>query len=207
MPQTLFANRLSLQTLDQFADLLKFYKQFAISLQQIFLYNNLVSCPIKNFIFCFEERISKKKIKMEKNKQKMSDIGLNSNQNRNVLKKREANNNLILYEIKNFLNAYTEFVWMFFQLHQLDQFNLSKIINSEVLYGIVFKNLWPFVDWILDRGYEFQQAQLQNLMKTEAIEYLVVPPKLIQTYTSLIDQLRDERHPQQYLKKVVIFYR
>lgn len=155
MPQTLFANRLSLQTLDQFADLLKFYKQFAISLQQIFFSNNLVSCPIKNFIFCFEERISKKKIKMEKNKQKMLDIGLNSNENRNVLKKREANNNLILYEIKNFLNAYTEFVWMFFQLHQLDQFNLSKIINSEVLYGIVFKNLWPFVDWILDRGYEF----------------------------------------------------
>jgi hypothetical protein len=44
-------------------------------------------------------------------------------------------------------------------------------------------------------------------MTTEAIEYSVVPANWIQTYTSLIDELRDERHPQQYLKKVVIFYR
>lgn len=155
MPQTLFTNRLSLQTIDQFADLLKFYKKFAISLQQIFFSNNLVSCPIKNFIFCFEERISKKKIKVDKQKQRLFDFGSNVQQNRGVYKKRQANNNLILYQIKNFLNAYTEFVWMFFQLHFMDDYNLSKIINSEVLYGIVFKNLWPFVDWILDRGYEF----------------------------------------------------
>lgn len=35
----------------------------------------------------------------------------------------------------------------------------------------------------------------------------IVAPELMNTYVSLIDQLRDEKHPQQYLKKVIIFYR
>jgi hypothetical protein len=37
----------------------------------------------------------------------------------------------------------------------MEDSNLSKIIQAEILYGIVFKNLWTFVDWIADRGYEF----------------------------------------------------
>jgi hypothetical protein len=30
---------------------------------------------------------------------------------------------------------------------------LGKIINAEILYGIVFKSVWGFVDWIAERGY------------------------------------------------------
>ena len=44
-------------------DLLKYYKQFTITLQQIFYSNNLLSCPLKNFIFSIEEKLTRKRIR------------------------------------------------------------------------------------------------------------------------------------------------
>ena len=67
---------------------------------------------------------------------------------RKVKKIRKTNNDIILYEIRAFLEAYTEFVWMFLQLYLMEDSNLGKIAESEVLFGIIFKHLWTFVDWI-----------------------------------------------------------
>ena len=50
LPQTLFINKMSAASQEEIFDLLKFYRQFTYTLQQIFCSNNLISCPIKNFI-------------------------------------------------------------------------------------------------------------------------------------------------------------
>lgn len=52
IPQTLFIDRMSLTSQEEIADLLKFYRQFSNTLQQIICSNNLISCPLKNFIIC-----------------------------------------------------------------------------------------------------------------------------------------------------------
>jgi hypothetical protein len=44
---------------------------------------------------------------------------------------------------------------MFLQLHLMEESNLGKIIQPEVLYAIILKNLWTFFEWIADRGFEF----------------------------------------------------
>ena len=81
-------------------------------------------------------------------------------ESRKVRKIRQTNNNIILYQIRAFLEAYTQFVWMFLQLHLMEESNLGKIIQAEVLSGFIFKNLWTFFEWIADRGYEYEQAKL-----------------------------------------------
>ena len=48
--------------------------------------------------------------------------------------------------------AYTEFVWMFLQLHMAES-PINKIIQSDILYGIVFRSLWSYFGWITERGY------------------------------------------------------
>jgi len=44
------------------------------------------------------------------------------------------------------------------QLHLMEENNLSKIIQPEVLFTIIFRNLWNFFEWIADRGYEYEEA-------------------------------------------------
>ena len=47
----------------------------------------------------------------------------------------------------------------------MEEYTLSKIIQAEILYGIIFKNIWTFIDWIAERGFEFEEAQLEKKMK------------------------------------------
>lgn len=42
---------------------MKYYNQFVNTVNQLFYSNNLVSCPLKHFIFSIEEKLLKKKIK------------------------------------------------------------------------------------------------------------------------------------------------
>lgn len=65
LPQTLFIHKMSLASQEEIYDLLKFYRQFSETLQQIICSNNLISCPIKSFIVCLEEKIGLKKIRTE----------------------------------------------------------------------------------------------------------------------------------------------
>ena len=127
---------------------------------------------------------------------------------RKVKKIRKTNNDIILYEIRAFLEAYTEFVWMFLQLHLMEDSNLGKIVQPEVLFGIIFKHLWTFVDWISDRGYEFEEAQLEQYFDKKSHHYLSkISEERLKIFLNLIEELRGEKHPQQYLKKLVVFYR
>lgn len=151
IPQTLFVDRLSVSSQEEMGDLLKFYKQFSNTLQQILCSNNLLSCPLKNFLVCLQEKLQQKKIKTEVVRKE--ELLGSSEESRKVRKARETNNNIILYEVRAFLEAYNDFVWMFLQLHLMESSSLGSIIQPEVLFGVIFKNLWNFVDWISDRGY------------------------------------------------------
>lgn len=59
---------------------------------------------------------------------------------------------------------------MYLQLHLMAESRLGKIINSEILYGIIFKSLWNFVDWIAERGFEFEESKLEEHFKAEKIK-------------------------------------
>lgn len=61
----MFIHKMSAASQGEIFDLLKFYRRFTETLQQIVCSNNIISCPIKNFIVALEEKIGKKKIKME----------------------------------------------------------------------------------------------------------------------------------------------
>lgn len=63
LPETVFVDRLTATSRSEITDLLKYYKQFTITLQQIFYSNNLLSCPLKNFIFSIEEKLTRKRIR------------------------------------------------------------------------------------------------------------------------------------------------
>lgn len=118
------------------------------------------------------------------------------------------NNNLLLYEIKFFMEAYTEFVWMYLQLQYMAESRLGKIVNSDILYGVIFKSVWGFVDWIAERGYEYEENKLEEyFLNDSAGEEAKIAPELKQRFTLLLSTIRGEKHPQQYLKKVVVFYR
>jgi hypothetical protein len=62
---------------------------------------------------------------------------------------RETNNNFLLAELRTFLEAYTEFVWEYLQLDQFSESWLERIVNHDILYGLVLKSVWTLVDWIL----------------------------------------------------------
>lgn len=57
---------------------------------------------------------------------------------------------------------------MFLQLHLMEDSNLAKIVQPDVLFGIIFKHLWAYVDWISDRGYEFEEAQLEDYFEKKS---------------------------------------
>jgi len=50
MPETMFIHKMSQSSQEEIFDLLKFYRRFTETLQQIVCSNNLISCPLKNFI-------------------------------------------------------------------------------------------------------------------------------------------------------------
>ena len=62
---------------------------------------------------------------------------------------RETNNNFLLLELRTFLEAYTEFVWEYLQLELLAHSRFERIVNHDILYGLVLKSVWTLVDWIL----------------------------------------------------------
>lgn len=55
---------------------------------------------------------------------------------------------MILEEIKDFTEAYTQFIWMYLELHQLEQFKLGRLISFEAVYGIVLKSVWSHIAFI-----------------------------------------------------------
>lgn len=85
------------------------------------------------------------------------------------------------------MEAYTDFVWMFLQLHLMEDNNLGKIIQPEVLFGVIFKNLWTFVEWIADRGYEFEEAELEEYFSKKAPSQTVkIPADKLKHYLRLL---------------------
>lgn len=76
---------------------------------------------------------------------------------------------------------------MFLQLHLMEDSSLGKIIQSEVLFGVIFKHLWNFVDWISDRGYEFEEAQLEEYFaKKSSSQLMKIPEEKLKLYLSLL---------------------
>jgi hypothetical protein len=68
MPETIFINRMSLNSKTEINDLVKFYRQFSNTLQQLFHSGTFISSPLKHFLFCLENKISEKGIKSDFNK-------------------------------------------------------------------------------------------------------------------------------------------
>ena len=67
-------------------------------------------------------------------------------------KNKEANNCMLLMEIRDFVDAYTEFLWKYLELHEMSEGNLSDFITLESANGVVLKVVWSFSGWIGDRG-------------------------------------------------------
>lgn len=62
IPETVFLDRMSLQSKADASDMVKFYRQLANALQQMFFSVNLISVPFKHFLYIFKETIKRKNI-------------------------------------------------------------------------------------------------------------------------------------------------
>lgn len=97
LPETVFVDRLSMNSEMEVSHLLKYYSQFANTLGQLFSSNSLLSCPLKHFVFSLEEKVLRKRIKGGQAGEGSCEEG------RRLRKIREQNNNIILYEVRAFL--------------------------------------------------------------------------------------------------------
>ena len=64
LPETLFPDRLSKNSSNEVTDLLKYYNKFVYTINQLFYSNNMISCPLKHFIFSIEEKVHRKRLKV-----------------------------------------------------------------------------------------------------------------------------------------------
>lgn len=96
---------------------------------------------------------------------------------------------------------------MYLELHQMADSRLGKIINSDILYGVIFKSVWNFVDWVSERGYEYEEGRLEEYYRGEEVREGKLGRAEAEALVGVAEGLRGERHPQQYLKKVVVLYR
>jgi hypothetical protein len=99
----------------------KFYREWANALEQMFESVNLISVPFKHFLYIFKENIKRKNI-LSKGKSDgkkpaknvVSELLLREDEEgRKYRLKRGINNAMLLEEIKDFSDAYTEFVWKY----------------------------------------------------------------------------------------------
>lgn len=51
-------------------------------------------------------------------------------------------------EIRDFTDAYTEFIWKFLNLYRISETQFSAFISIETAYGVVLKLVWSFTSWI-----------------------------------------------------------
>lgn len=40
-------------------------------------------------------------------------------------------------------------------MNKMSESRFGRIVQFEVVYGMIFKSIWGFVDWIMERGYEY----------------------------------------------------
>jgi len=60
---------------------------------------------------------------------------------------------LLLTELKDFSESYTEFIYKYLDLHLLEGTELAKFINLDTVYGIILKNIWNLNSWVGERGF------------------------------------------------------
>lgn len=106
---------------------------------------SLIACPVKHFEIYLKRKVKIKKIK---NSQSSTSL-LKDTRNAALLrKKKEYNNNYLLMEIRDFTDAYTEFIWKFLNLYRISETQFSAFISIETAYGVVLKLVWSFTSWI-----------------------------------------------------------
>jgi hypothetical protein len=62
----------------------------------------------------------------------------------------------LLMEIKDFTDAYTDFIWKYFNLQKITETPFGNYFTLETAYGVVLKMVWTFAYWIGERGYEWE---------------------------------------------------
>lgn len=73
-------------------------------------------------------------------------------------KKRETvsyNQNLLLSMISHFIEAYTDFIWGFYNLSKLQDLDTAKLLDCENIYNLLTDAVWSRVNWVGFRGYEY----------------------------------------------------
>lgn len=107
-PETVFFERLTEENKAEISDLVKFYREFANGLQQMFFSStSMVSAPYKHFIYCLEEKMKRKNIKNKQkshpSKSKIDKLLLSDKpEAKKERQRRDFNNRMMLKEIRDF---------------------------------------------------------------------------------------------------------
>ena len=153
IPETIFIDRFSLEEKEEITGLLGIYKYFSNTLQMMIRTINILSCPMKHFETSLKRKIKRKKI----NRHGILPKHLEDTREAAILRKnKESNNCMLLLEIRDFIDAYTEFLWKYLELYQMNEGNLKDFITLESANGVVLKVVWSFSGWIGDRGSEWE---------------------------------------------------
>lgn len=124
-------NRLSQAVKQEIGDLVSFYREFGNALQRMLFSVSVFSAPFKHFIFLLTEEMRRKNItNRKKTKSTYPTTSSNLSPMQKLLygengesyefrERRSYNNDMILLEIKDFTEAYTEFIWKYLELHDI----------------------------------------------------------------------------------------
>lgn len=47
----------------------------------------------------------------------------------------------------------------------MQETDLEKFINLDTVYGIVFKNIWNVVGWLAERGWEWEEYRVKEVVE------------------------------------------
>ncbi len=54
---------------------------------------------------------------------------------------------------------------------KIEETHLSNFINLDTVYGVVLRNIWNIVTWIADRGYEWEEHALKEVVLRESQQF------------------------------------
>ena len=66
--------------------------------------------------------------------------------------------------MRNFIIAYTDFVWKYLELYLVEDTAYGEFITLETVEGIILKTIWSFAGWIGERGFEYEESLLPRIL-------------------------------------------
>jgi hypothetical protein len=103
--------------------------------------------------------------------------------------------------IGHFVEAYTDFIWGFYNLSKLQDLDTAKLLDCENIYNLLTDAVWSKVSWVGDRGCEYEELKMQLYLVAHKPSDENIPEHVIELACTL------PTSPMKHLKHIARIYR